>query len=130
MRQPISQRDTDLSSGRQQTPGQKAVNRWSTVRAVLLVTALFLLGACAAGPNDLQGAGRDLAGFWLGLWHGLISPISFVVSLFTDDVTVYEVRNNGNWYDFGFILGVSVAFSGSARSGAAARRRTPRRSGP
>ncbi len=41
------------------------------------------------------------AGFWLGLWQGLISPITFVISLFTDGVNIYEVRNTGNWYDVG-----------------------------
>ena len=48
--------------------------------------------------------------------------MTFVVSLFDDDVSVYEVANNGNWYDFGFMLGVSIVFGGTARSGAAASR--------
>lgn len=92
------------------------------MRWVLLLTAVLVLAACAAGPNTAApGDAPDLAGFWLGLWHGVISPVTFVVSLFTDDVSLYEVRNNGNWYDFGFILGVAVAFSGAASSGAAAR---------
>ncbi|MQA79674.1 MAG: hypothetical protein GEV10_14535 [Streptosporangiales bacterium] len=33
------------------------------------------------------------------------------------DVSLYEVHNNGNWYDFGFILGIAVVFSGPARLG-------------
>ena len=94
-----------------------------TVPALLAVALLLLVSACAAGPNPAVGVGPDPAGFWLGLWHGLISPITFVVSLFTNDVSIYEVRNNGNWYDFGFIIGVSCAFSGAAGSGAAARSR-------
>jgi hypothetical protein len=93
-------------------------------RLVLLTGVLALvLVACAAGPNDAPPTGADEAGFWLGLWHGLISPIAFVISLFTDDVNVYEVHNNGNWYDFGFVLGISCAFGGGAGSGSVARRR-------
>jgi hypothetical protein len=83
--------------------------------ALLLV---FVLSACAAGENPNIGvpaANGDVAGFWLGLWHGLIAPITFVISLFTDTVNVYEVHNNGNWYDFGFVFGASMAFGGSAR---------------
>ena len=57
----------------------------------------------------------DAAGFWLGLWQGLISPITFLISLFDNDVNVYEVNNNGNWYDFGFMLGVATVFSGTRR---------------
>ena len=93
-----------------------------TTKTVLVVTALLVLSACAAGPNPGVDTGPDPAGFWLGLWQGLISPITFVISLFTDDVNIYEVRNNGNWYDFGFILGVSVAFSGAGAGGGSASR--------
>lgn len=90
---------------------------------MLAVTLLLLVGACAAGPNPALDAGPDPAGFWLGLWQGLISPVTFVISLFTDGVSVYEVRNTGNWYDAGFVLGVSVAFSGAGGGGAAARKK-------
>ena len=83
--------------------------------------------ACAAGPNVEEG-GPDAAGFWLGLWQGLISPITFIVSLFTDSVNIYEVNDNSNWYNFGFMLGVACAFSGGAGAGgtASGRRRSRR----
>ena len=100
--------------------------RGRTVRTVLvvLVTALVAVAAagCAAGTNPQLDTGQDPAGFWLGLWHGFITPVTFVVSLFRDDVNVYEVANNGNWYDVGFVLGLSMIFSGGG-GGAAARRR-------
>ena len=80
-----------------------------------LIGLAFLLAACAAGANPEVGVaaqGGDVAGFWAGLWHGIISPITFIVSLFTEDVSVYEVHNNGNWYDFGFVLGAGILFGG------------------
>jgi len=93
----------------------------------VLVALSFVLVACAAGPNALAAAGGpDVAGFWWGLWHGAISPITFLVSLFNNDVNIYEVHNNGNWYNFGFMIGVSAAFSGAAGSGTAARSRRTR----
>jgi hypothetical protein len=82
-----------------------------------------LLTACAAGPNPQVGtaaAEGAVAGFWLGLWHGIIAPVSFVISLFTDTVNLYEVHNSGNWYDFGFFLGFGVLLGGGA-SGARSR---------
>lgn len=87
--------------------------------ALVLAVAAVLLTACAAGPNDAVGTGTQ-SGFWLGLWHGAISPVTFVVSLFNNDIEIYEVHNAGHWYDFGFVLGASAAFSGTARSGSAA----------
>ena len=87
-----------------------------------LVIAL-VLAACTAGPDpELGTAAGDgvVAGFWLGLWHGIIAPVTFVVSLFTDSVALYEVHNSGNWYDVGFFLGFGVLLGGGS-SGARGR---------
>lgn len=99
-------------------------------RRVLALAALGLavaltLAACAAGPYPAAAdVVADRPGFWLGLWHGLITPITFIISLFTDGVRIYAVPNNGNWYDFGFVLGVMIAFSGPANQASAAGRRS------
>jgi hypothetical protein len=63
-----------------------------------------------------------VAGFWQGLWHGIISPITFIISLFSEDVHFYEVHNNGGWYNFGFILGAGILTGGG--SAASKRRRS------
>jgi hypothetical protein len=91
---------------------------------VLAVVAMLLLASCVAGPNPAAGTGPEPAGFWLGLWHGIIIPVTFVISLFTDSVSVYEVANNGNWYDFGFFLGLLISLGAS---GGGAGRRARRR---
>ena len=73
------------------------------------------LSACAAGPNVVmmeENIVGEVAGFWQGLWHGFISPVTFIISLFKDNVSIYEVLNNGGWYNFGFMLGVSIIFGG------------------
>jgi hypothetical protein len=62
-----------------------------------------------------------VAGFWLGLWHGFILPFAFVISLFSDKVTIYEVHNTGTWYNLGFLMGAAMIWGGSG--GASARRR-------
>ena len=94
------------------------------VRAAVIVAAVLVLAACAAGANSVAQANQpDAAGFWLGLWQGLISPITFLISLFNNNVNIYEVNNNGNWYNFGFMLGVAVVFSGPAGSSRAVPRR-------
>ena len=76
-------------------------------------------------PNKLAVAGPDSkfkqpdakpAGFWAGYWHGMISPITFVISLFKPGVRIYETHNNGKWYDLGFLMGASATFSGGIRA--------------
>ena len=90
--------------------------------AVLLIATVFLVSGCA-GQNPLVGTlgTHGVAGFWSGLWHGLICPIAFVISLFKHDVSMYEVHNSGNWYNFGFILGAGAW--GVLRHSTASRKR-------
>lgn len=93
--------------------------------SVLLVVLVLGLTACAAGPNELAHEPNpegEVAGLWLGLWHGVIAPVTFVVSLFVEDVHFYEVHNNGNWYNFGFLLGIGLILGGGAGGGAGAGR--------
>jgi hypothetical protein len=76
------------------------------VRRLLCLTATtLLLGACAAtqGSAVVEAAAP---GFWLGLWHGFIFPVAFIASLFTDQISVYAVPNNGGWYNFGYFVGI------------------------
>ena len=82
---------------------------------LLLVTTLL---SCTAGPNFLEdsaGANNVVAGFWCGLWHGFICLFTLIASLFSKSVTIYEVHNNGGWYNFGFVLGVGMFFGCKGR---------------
>lgn len=95
------------------------------VIGMVVLIAVALIG-CAAGPNDAMStpnADGHVAGFWLGLWHGIIAPITFVISLFSDTVSMYEVHNNGGWYDFGFLIGLGIWGGGGGGAAAARRRR-------
>jgi hypothetical protein len=76
---------------------------------------LFFLVSCFPGPNSVEKSpspSGKVAGFWKGLWHGLLSPITFIISLFTKNIRFYEVHNNGNWYNFGFVLGAGLFLRG------------------
>jgi hypothetical protein len=87
-------------------------------RSLLLVAILgatLILTGCAPGPNSAEktaNAEGKTAGFLLGLWHGFISPVTFVISVFSKNVRLYEVHNNGTWYNFGFVLGAGLFLSG------------------
>ena len=91
------------------TKWRRAVWRSPAARWLLLAAVALVVTACAAGPNTVSPVdGVPVAGFWKGLWQGLIYPVTFFVSLFTDNVSIYEVHNNGNWYDFGFVGGIGL----------------------
>ena len=93
---------------------------------ILISVLLMTLAGCAPGPNTLRRSPDqegEVAGFWLGLWQGIIAPVTFIISLFSDKVDMYEVHNNGGWYNFGFLLGMIIIFGGSGGGAARGRRR-------
>jgi len=66
----------------------------------------------APGPNPMVNTadahGRP-AGFWLGIWHGIISPVNLLLSFINkQNVQMYEVHNNGSLYNLGFFLGILI----------------------
>jgi len=107
------------------------MNQPKTRLALLGVPLVVLaLTACAPGPHELVlsvGSTGSVAGFWLGLWHGIIAPITFIISLFSKSVQMYEVHNNGAWYNFGFLFGACISLGGGGAGGAARRSGRARR---
>src|SRR5215212_1657756 len=94
-------------------------SRAPLLAALLALAALFVLTACAPGANPAVGTiGTDgqLSGFWAGLWHGIISPVTLILSWFTDRISLYEVHNRGGLYDLGFALGTGILFGGIWRT--------------
>lgn len=93
---------------------------------VIMAVAVVSLAGCAAGPNpneDQASADEGKpAGFLTGFWQGLILPITFVWSLFSDKVSIYEAFNNGGWYNFGFLLGASSSIGGGSSAASSGSR--------
>ncbi len=83
------------------------MNPGKRLSILFLLLAMALMIGCAP-QNEMYL--EEPAGFWAGLWHGLICLITFIISLFNDSVGIYEVSNNGGWYRFGFVLGLAIAF--------------------
>jgi hypothetical protein len=68
----------------------------------------------APGPNPLVNqpdANGLVARAVAGLWHGIIAPVTLVISFFNSDVHMYEVHNAGSEYDLGFLLGLAIVIA-------------------
>lgn len=97
------------------------MRQWKTAAIVL---GLLVLAGCAGGPESRwAAAGAPPAGFFAGLWHGILMVVTLVVSFFTDDVRIYEVHNVGVAYDLGFVLGALGAYGGGIHVSIGRRRR-------
>lgn len=85
--------------------------RWPL--ALTLLAVALLLSACAAGPGSRWAApDASPAGFFAGIWHGMVVVFALIVSFFADQVAIYEPHNTGFGYDLGFVLGMLGAYSG------------------
>lgn len=92
--------------------------RHSTITNLALAAGLLLvLSACAPGTGDSARAasGGIVSELFLGLWHGIIAPITLIVEIINAlvpklipwRVHLYETKATGVFYDLGFYFGIA-----------------------
>lgn len=77
---------------------------------ILFVMLSVVVSSCMPGSDASRM--KSPAGFFMGVWHGWIAPVSLVVGLFNPSIRVYETENSGWWYDFGFYIALVGGFGG------------------
>ena len=83
---------------------------------IAVILSCLIFSSCA-DVSHVQNCLVDKPyGFWSGLWHGIIAPLSFIGSLFSDNIAMYAINNNGGWYNFGFVLGAGIIFGGGSKA--------------
>ena len=111
---------------------------------VLSIVLIAALTACAPGTSvDLDKADTEIqfntpgvnpeegkpaanghvAGLGTGLWHGLISVVTLIMSFINPEIQMYEVHNSGRLYNLGFLIGAILLFAILGFSGGRRRRR-------
>jgi len=86
---------------------------------LLVVMGVAFVGAgiyVAVNRVGLATVEAQAAGFGLGLWQGILVYLSFIVSWFDKDITIYQAGNSGFWYNAGYIIGLSISVGGSAKA--------------
>lgn len=86
------------------------MNKRIIVLGILITLILFTLTGCI--PGDGTYILSRPAGFFWGVWHGWIAPISLIMGIFNNNIRVYEIVNTGWWYDFGFYIAIISGFGG------------------
>ncbi len=77
-----------------------------------LITIVLVLLVTGCLPGHGHFSPMKPAGFFTGVWHGWIAPVSLIWSLFEPRVSIYEPLNTGWWYDFGFYISIIAGFGG------------------
>jgi hypothetical protein len=88
-----------------------------TLKIAAGVLIVLMLSGCIAGSQESQHAadGGMLFQFLLGLWHGIIAPVTLIVEiinllaphLLPWRTHLYETHAAGAPYDLGFYLGLA-----------------------
>ncbi len=78
--------------------------------ALLVILLTVFVTGCMPGEGHYHT--KNLAGFFTGVWHGWIAPLSVIMGLFNPEVRIYEINNSGWWYDFGFYIAIISGFGG------------------
>ena len=85
----------------------------NTQKLVCTLLLMTLVTSAGCMPGDGEYTTDQPAGFFWGIWHGWIAPISLIVGiLHNPDIRVYEPQNTGWWYDFGFYIAIISGFGG------------------
>ncbi|MBN1500387.1 MAG: hypothetical protein JW982_09530 [Spirochaetes bacterium] len=78
----------------------------------IFILSAFLVIFTGCIPGDGSSSASDPSGFFSGIWHGWIAPVSVIVGFFNRQIHIYEIYNTGWWYDFGFYMAVISGFGG------------------
>ncbi len=107
VRHPRAGGDPYTPTPRQELQRQRLwIPAFAGMTRVAAASTALLLVACATQVPTAVTHTASTPGFLLGLWHGFIFPVAWVLSLVMPDVAVYAVPNNGGWYDFGYFVGI------------------------
>ncbi len=81
------------------------------MRLLISLSLVFVLASCSyVAPVEMPKE----PGFFIGIFHGLISFFTMILSFFTD-VEMYSRSNSGSWYDLGFVIGAMIFYGGGAK---------------
>lgn len=90
------------------------MNLKKAVLILLMVSLLVIMTGCV--PGDGTYTAQKPAGFFWGVWHGWIAPVSLIIGLFNKNIRIYELNNTGWFYDLGFYIAVISGFGGISLS--------------
>lgn len=83
---------------------------FASIVLLAVFIGLFVWYAQTVIPHTYPTVYTNL--FW-GFVHGLFIVPTMFWSLFADTVTIYQAPNDGNWYNIGYFIGISIILGSS-----------------
>lgn len=86
------------------------MNKKMILLLVVMILAVFMLSGCVPGSSSYNT--ERPAGFFSGVWHGWIAPVTLIIGFFNRNIRIYECVNTGWFYDLGFYIAIISGFGG------------------
>lgn len=77
-----------------------------------ILSAVILISFTGCVPGDGTYTALKPAGFFWGIWHGWVAPVSLIIGFFHKNIRIYEIVNSGWLYDLGFYIAIISGFGG------------------
>jgi hypothetical protein len=87
------------------------------IKSVLLTAVCVILGLAQAWMASWSYKPDRVAGFSIGLWHGMLMPAALPGMLMGQDLPIYAPNNTGRPYNIGYAMGINgcgLLFFGAA----------------
>ena len=91
--------------------------KFIVVKSILLIAVCVILGVAQAWMASWSYKPDRVAGFPIGLWHGMLMPAALPGLLMGQDLPIYAPNNTGRPYNIGYAMGINgcgVLFFGVA----------------
>jgi hypothetical protein len=91
--------------------------KFIVVKSILLVVVCVILGVAQAWMASWSYKPDRIAGFPIGIWHGMLMPAALPGLLMGQDLPIYAPNNTGRPYNIGYAMGINgcgVLFFGVA----------------
>jgi hypothetical protein len=81
--------------------------RFIVIKSIMLIAVCVILGVAQAWMAALSYKPSQVAGFPVGIWHGMLMPAALPGMLMGQDLPIYAPNNTGRTYNIGYAMGVN-----------------------
>jgi hypothetical protein len=89
-------------------PARSSRARMITIKIILLTLLTVVLGLAQGWAAPRLYKPDHVAGFHMGLLHGILMPAALPGLLMGQDLPIYAPNNTGRLYNMGYIFGINT----------------------
>ncbi len=86
---------------------QMSLVKFVVVKSILITVLCVILGLAQAWMASWSYKPDKVAGFPIGLWHGMLMPAALPGLLMGQDLPIYAPNNTGRTYNIGYAMGIN-----------------------